>query len=188
MDVVSNMSHVNTIIEDIHVQFLSQIDLQIEEPTMVDTIDEKLIIVLSEAEKLLQTLRESIGGYSEDEKKYKLQVLQGFLTSVVEPPTFQRPNMIDLPIRGSISIVQDNIKRSRMEHEKKRASSEIGEGSTPRPPLKQSSHMLISHSKQKRAIFRKLPKVTCDICAIETLVEGGANLVFCKHCDHEMFV
>jgi hypothetical protein len=27
-------------------------------------------------------LIESIGGYGEDEKKYKLEVLQGFLTSV----------------------------------------------------------------------------------------------------------
>jgi hypothetical protein len=49
---------------------------------VVDTIGKKLIIVLSEVEKLLQSLIESIGGYGEDEKKYKLEVLQGFLTSV----------------------------------------------------------------------------------------------------------
>lgn len=49
--------------EYIDVQSLSQIDLQIEKPIVVDTIGEKWFIVLSEAEKILQTLRESIGGY-----------------------------------------------------------------------------------------------------------------------------
>ena len=57
------MLHVNTFMEYIDVQSLSQIDLQIEKPIVVDTIGEKLFIVLSEAEKILQTLRESIGGY-----------------------------------------------------------------------------------------------------------------------------
>ena len=60
--------------------------------------------------------------------------------------------------------------------------------STPRPPLKRPSHMLVTHSKQKIAIFRKFPKVICDICATNTLVEGGKILVFCKNCDHEMFL
>lgn len=68
------------------------------------------------------------------------------------------------------------------------------EGSTPQPPLKRPYHMLISHSKpkpKKNKIKNKncmLPKVTCEIYATKTLVEGGANLVFCKNCDPEMFV
>lgn len=55
--------------------------------------------------------------------------------------------MIDLPIRDSIAIIHDNVKRSRMGHKKKRVSSEIGEGIIPRPLLKWPSHMLVSHLK-----------------------------------------
>lgn len=97
--------------------------------------------------KMPHSLGDSIGKYNEDEKKHKLQVLQEFWTSVVEPLIFQRPNMIDLPIRDSIAIIHDNVKRSRMGHKKKRVSSEIGEGIIPRPLLKWPSHMLVSHLK-----------------------------------------
>ena len=75
-----------------------------------------------------------------------------------------------------------------MRHGQKYAVSKIGEGSTPRPPIKRPSHMLVSRSKQKRAIFRKISKVTCDICATKTLEEPDDDYIFCKNCEHEIFV
>lgn len=96
--------------------------MQIEKSIVVNTIGEKLLIILLETNKILQTLRESIGGYSTNENKHKLQIFQRFLTFGVEPPTFQRPSMIDLPIKGFNSIVQDNVKRTKMGHGNRRAS------------------------------------------------------------------
>lgn len=157
-------------------------------PSVLDDSSVKLLSAIAEAETLLQSVKTSIGDHTEDEKKHKVQVLQKFLTSFSEPFTFERPATIDLPRRGSISVIQENVKRTRMGHGKKRVAVESVEEGASQPPFKRPSHMLISHSKQKRAIFRKLPKVTCEICATKTLVEGGATSISCKNCDHQMFV
>ena len=45
------------------------------------------------------------------------------------------------------------------------------------------------HTPSKKCLFFcKLSKITCDICVIKTLVEGGANSIYCKNYDHKMFV
>lgn len=177
-DNISNIASISPIITDVGV----------EESSASQEADAKLLTAITEVEALLQNTKASIGDYTDDEKEHKVQVLQSFLTSFSEPFTFQRPATIDLPRQGSISIIQENIKRTRMGHGKRRMTSESVEEGASQPPSKRPSHMLISHSKQKRAIFRKLPKVTCDICATKTLVEGGATSISCKNCDHEIFV
>ena len=97
---------------------------------------------------------------NEDEMKQKLQVLQACIATFLKTSSFERPKTIDIPFRGYISSIQDNVNRTRMGHRRKRPISEIGEGSTPRPLLKRPSHMLVSLSKQKMYSFRKIPKDT----------------------------
>lgn len=88
-------------------------------PSVLDDSSVKLLSAIAEAETLLQSVKTSIGDHTEDEKKHKVQVLQKFLTSFSEPFTFERPATIDLPRRGSISVIQENVKRTRMGHGKK---------------------------------------------------------------------
>lgn len=165
-----------------------QMDVPIDEPPVVDVTGEKLRETITNAQTLLESLKDSIDNYSEIEKQQKQQLVQNFIASCLEPTTFERPSLINMPRRGSISSQQENVQRTRMGHGQKRSVSEIGEGSTPRPPIKRPSHMLVSRSKQKRAIFRKISKVTCDICATKTLVELDDDSIFCKNCEHEIFV
>ena len=47
-------------------------DVQIKHLIVVYTIGKKFLIVLLEMGTLLQSLRDFIGGYNEDEKKHKL--------------------------------------------------------------------------------------------------------------------
>ncbi|KAG0589991.1 hypothetical protein KC19_1G062000 [Ceratodon purpureus] len=146
---------------------------------------EKVFNMVREIESLCQA---TLYGDSEEEVKRKFQALQACFSTLSEPSNFQRPNTITLPLRGSVASIQEDVKRTRTGHGKKRKISEVGETSAPHPSLKGSSHVLLSQSKQKRMIFRKLPKVTCEICDTKTMVEGGANSIFCKNCDHEIFV
>ena len=182
---VEEIVHIESNMENINVMSPPQVDEPIEEGTSNDAMREKVLHSLSKLDSLC---RASLDVDNEEEMKRKLQALEACIATCLEPSSFERPMTIDLPLRGSISSIQENVKRTRMGHGKKQVISEVGEGSAPRPPLKRPPHMLISHSKQKRAIFRKLPKVTCDICATKTLVEGGVNSIHCKNCDHEMFV
>jgi hypothetical protein len=182
---VEEILHMESNMETIDFMSPSQVDEPIEDATSNDAMREKMLNSLSELDSLCKA---SLDVDNEEEMKRKLQALQACIATFLEPSSFERPKTIDLPLRGSIASIQENVKRTRMGHGRKRTTSEIGEGSTPRPPLKRPPHMLVSHSKQKRSIFRKLPKVTCDICATKTLVEGGANSICCKNCDHEMFV
>ena len=182
---VEESLHMESNMETIDVMSLSQENEPMEDASSTNAMREKILNLLSELDSLYKA---SLDVDNEDEMKRKLQALQACIATFLEPSSFERLKTIDLPLRGCISSIQENVKRTRMGHGRKRPTSEIGERSTPRPPLKRPSHMLISHSKQKRSIFRKLPKVTCDICATKTLVEGGANSICCKNCDHEMFV
>lgn len=172
-------------IEDMKFLTPSEADVQKEETSSIDVVREKSFNMVRAIESLCQA---TIYGDNDEEVRRKFQALQACFRILSEPPTFERPNTITLPLRGSIASVQENVKRTRMGHGRKRIISEVGEASALRPPLKRNSHVFISQSKQKRAIFRKLPKVTCDICATKTLIEGGANSIFCKNCDHEIFV
>ena len=147
--------------EDIDITIPSQMDIPMGEVSSNGVMHEKALKTLGEITSLC---RVSLHDHNEEVARQIQQVLQVCLTSLLEPSSFEKPSMISLPKRGCISSIQENMKRTRMGHGKKRVISEVGEGSTPHPPLKRPSHMLLSHSKQKRAIFRKLPKVTCDIC------------------------
>ena len=75
-----------------------------------------------------------------------------------------------------------------MGHAEKHIIFEVDERSASHPPLKRPLYMFLLHSKQKKSIFCKLLKVVCDICATKTLVERGSNSIYCKNCDHKMFV
>ncbi len=171
--------------EDMELPTPIEPDVPRDETLSIDVVREKAFNVVREIESLCQA---TLYDDNEEEVKRKCQALQACLGILLEPSNFERPNTITLPLRGSIASIQENVKRTRMGHGRKHVISEVGETSAPRPPLKRSKHVLLSQSKQKRAIFRKLPKVTCDICSTKTLVEGGANSIFCKNCDHEIFV
>jgi hypothetical protein len=112
------------------------------------TIDltNELFNTLEEAQTKLQEVRCSIKNYCDEEVKYKMDVVRTFLTSLAEPFSFERPPTIDLPLQGSIADIQANVKHTRMEHGKKNATLEDGEGSD-WPPSKRQVHVLISHSK-----------------------------------------
>jgi ribosomal protein S27E len=163
-------------------------DNVLEEPRL-DDCGNKLLMMLGEVEALVQQVRSSIGDYTREEKNHKIHVLKSFLASLSQPFTFERPSTIDLPRRGSsIAEIQENVKRTRMGHGKKRAVIEDDGKFGGQPTSKRPAHVLLSHSKQKRAIFPKILKVSCDICATKTIVERGENSISCKNCDHELFV
>lgn len=165
-----------------------QTDVPIDESPVVDVTGEKLQETITKAQTLLESLKDGIGNFSKIEKQQKQQLVENFIASCLEPATFERPILINMLRRGSISSQHENVQRTRMGHGQKRAILEIGEGSTPPPSIKRPSHLLVSRSKQKRVIFRKISKVTCDVCATKTLVEPNDDSIFCKNCEHEIFV
>ena len=75
-----------------------------------------------------------------------------------------------------------------MGHGKKRAVIEDDAKIGLHLPSKWVAYVLVSHSKQKRAIFSKILKVSCNICAKNTMMERGDNSICCKNCDYELFV
>lgn len=133
-------------------------------------------------------MRYSIENYNKEKVKYKMNFVQTFLTSLTEPSTFIRPPSTDLPLWGSIAGIQANVKRTRMEHGKKNATFEDGEGSDPRSPLKWLAHVLVSHSKQKRIVFFKIRKAQCDKCKVNTIVDVGDDFVLCKFFDSPLIL
>jgi len=187
----------NEIVEDMMVMEDNTLDVPSIFPTNMDAVVgessvcnedcAKLLLGYEELQNLARSGRASIGDYNADEIRHKLQLLQSFLKSFSRPFTSQRPATINLPRNGAnVSIIQEHVTRTRMGHKRKRVASEIGEESASQPPLKRPSRVLISHSKQKRAIFRKLLKVNCENCATLVFVKGGATSISCKNCDHEM--
>ena len=188
-DMVEDMMAMDDDALDVPSSFPTSIDVQIGEPSICDEVKTKLLRGFGELENLVQSGRTSIGDCSTDELKHKSQLIQSFMRLYSQPFTFQRPGTIDLPRQGAdISIVQDHIGRTRMGHGKQHVvvASNDTEKNTPRPPLKRSSHMLVSHSKQKRTKFSKLPKVNCEQCDTSNFVPRGAPLYSCTNCDHEM--
>jgi hypothetical protein len=133
-------------------------------------------------------VRYSIENYSEEEVKCKMDIVRTFLTSLVEPFSFERPTTIDLPLRGFIAGIQANVKHTRMGHGKKNATFEDEEESDPWPPSKRPAHVLVSHSKQKKPIFLKVPKAHCEKCKVNTIVEAGDDFVLCRNCDSPLIL
>ena len=111
---------------------------------------EKVLNSLSEANSLY---KDSLDVDNKEEMKRKLQALQACIATYLELSSFEGPKTIDLPLRGFISFIQENVKRTRLGHGRKCIISEVGDGSTPRPVLKRPPHMFLSHSKQKMSIF-----------------------------------
>lgn len=169
-------------------------ELQNEEvdniPSSIGDHGKELREVICEMESMLTTMKTNIGELGEEEISLKVKVLKKCLTSLMEPFTFERPHSVsNMPTKGSIFPLQANVKRTRMGHRKtskKRDMPEVGESSDPRPPSKRPAHTVISISKQKRMIFPKIPKVTCDICFTKTMVEKGDMVVCCRNCDKEL--
>jgi hypothetical protein len=94
-------------------------------------------MMLGGAEALVQLVKSSIGVYSTEEKKYKIHVLECFLASLSQAFTFERPNSINLPRRGSsIAKNQENVKRTRMGHGKKHIAMEDDAKVGPHPTSK----------------------------------------------------
>jgi len=50
-------------------------------------------------------------------------------------------------VRGSIAIIQANVKQTQMRHRRKRVAEEDGEVSGSQPLSKRPAHVLVAHSK-----------------------------------------
>lgn len=129
---------------------------------------------------------------------HKIGLSNRFIESMKEPFTFDRPAMIVLPTKGSISTIQANVKRTRMgfgssarsiqkNHE---ITNDTNNGGSiaERPPLKRQGHTLVSTSKSKRAFFPRVSKILCQVCMTKTMVEKGDDSVNCRNCDSEIRV
>ena len=75
-----------------------------------------------------------------------------------------------------------------MGHGKKRAIDDTRKEISERPPLKHTSHKLVSIAKSKRSIFPRISKVTCDICSTKTMVGKDDEVVTCRNCDRTLKV
>jgi hypothetical protein len=163
--------------ENIDVMSPSQMDESMEDATSNDVMRKKMLNLLSELNSLcrayldvdneeemkqkLQSLQVSFVTFflrhSERQRKTALVILAGSLMRLFtlckcvgfrKSSSFERPKKIDVPLRDSISSIQENLKRTRMGYRRKRIISEVGERSAPRPPFKRPPPMLLSHFKQ----------------------------------------
>ena len=153
--------HMESNMETIDVISPSQVDEPMEDATPNDAIWKKMLNALNELDSLCKVF---LIVDNEDEMKWKLQALQACIATCLESSSFERSKTLISPSEVPF-LPYKSVKRTRMGHGRKRPTSEIGEGSILRSPLKRPPHMLVSHSKQKWFIFRKLPKVSFDVCA-----------------------
>ena len=72
----------------------------------------------------MQTLESSLVHVAAEEWKHKIELSNRFIKSLKEPFTFNRPVMIDLPTKESISTIQANVKRTMMGFESSARSIE----------------------------------------------------------------
>ena len=71
-------------------------DNVLEEPKS-DDCGNKLLMMLEEAEALVQQVGSSIRNYTKEGKNHKIHVLESFLASLLQCFTFEKSNTIDLP-------------------------------------------------------------------------------------------
>ena len=145
-----------------------------------------------------QTLESNLIHVSAEEWKYKIESSNRFIESLKQPFTFDRPVMIDLPTKGSISTIQANMKRTRMGFGSSARSIEKnyeniydasrGGSIAERPPLKRQGHTLVSTSKSKRAFFPRVSKILCQVCMTKTMVEKDDIFVNCRNCNSDIMV
>ena len=85
----------------------------------MESKEEELFVLLQELEVLMQDSKFSIHKYKGDEVLHKIELRRNFLTSFKEPFTFDRPQIGDLPSKGSIASLRANVQRTRTGHGKK---------------------------------------------------------------------
>ncbi|XP_024400655.1 uncharacterized protein [Physcomitrium patens] len=136
-----------------------------------------------QVEELMSHMISSMDDCDIEEAQQKEDVLQRIVESMSMPFTFPRPPTIDLPVRGSIAHLQENVQRTRMGHGQKRKMSDDGEGSSSQPPSKHPTHVLVAHSKRKRTVFPRVLKAHCHICMVNNRIEEGDEYVVCKNCE-----
>jgi hypothetical protein len=68
--------------------------------------------------KKLDSMKIELEIISVDELEHKLKIVKICITSLNKPYTFDRPSTINLPSRGSICFIQENVRRTRMGHGK----------------------------------------------------------------------
>ena len=91
----------------------------IKDSLRMESKEEELFVLLQELEVLMQDSKFSIHKYKGDEVLHKIELRRNFLTSFKEPFTFDRPQIGDLPSKGSIASLRANVQRTRMGHGKK---------------------------------------------------------------------
>ena len=91
-----------------------------EDALPMESKEQELFVLLQELEVLMQESKLSIHKYKKEEVLHKIEIGRKFLASFKEPFTFDRPQIVDLPSRGSIASLQANVQRTRMGHGKKK--------------------------------------------------------------------
>ena len=91
----------------------TSLDVAIEE-NMEDALpmelkEQKLFVLLQELEVLMQENKLSIHKYKKEEVLHKIEIYRKFLASFKEPFIFDRPQIVDLPSKGSIASLQANV-------------------------------------------------------------------------------
>ena len=86
---------------------------------------------------------------SVDELEHKLKIVKTCITSLNEPYTLNIFSTIRLPSRGSIYSIQENVRRTRVGHEKQHESQiqKEPQSSQPRPKPTRPIHVLLSRPK-----------------------------------------
>jgi hypothetical protein len=91
----------------------------IKDSLRMESKEEELFVLLQELKILMQESKISIHKYKRDEVLHKIELGRKFLASFKEPFTFDRPQIVDLPSKGSITSLQANVQRTRMGHGKR---------------------------------------------------------------------
>jgi hypothetical protein len=106
---VEEILHMESNMETIDFMSPSQVDEPMEGASSNNVMRGKMLNSLSELDSLCTA---SLDVDNEEEMKRKLQALQACIPTFFEPSSFERPKIIDLPLRGSIFSIQENVKYS----------------------------------------------------------------------------
>ena len=187
---MEHVEHVNHLDDIVNLESISSMEIDTLQSNSSENIVERndymnrFFNALNDIQKLVEKERSCVEHYYVEEMMHKTHIMRSFLDSFLEPITFERPSTIDIPLRGSIASIQENVRRTRMGHGQKRKTPEYEIGNGSRPTPRRHAHVLVSHSKHKRTIFPKVLKAHCDKCKVNTRVEESDGYVECKNCDN----
>ena len=139
---------------------------------------------MEELVKKLDSMKIELKTISVDEHEHKLKIVKRCITSLNKPYTFDRPSTINLPSRGFIYSIQENIRRIHMDHGEQ-YESEIQkepQSSQSRPKPTRLIHVLLSRPKQKKVVFPSISSVTSEICFTLIRIESGETSATCENC------